>query len=152
MKDAFERRALLLHLGDALYAIESALNADAKYDTLSELSGAETKLASLEFLAAVSQETSPRDFARRASASFAAWPALLLEEEVDYTALALAVRDNLFADNASGWQAYVAMIKAEVKWFGDSLPADDAAEHDEAGIERAGKNGSFFPSWPWKSE
>lgn len=151
MKDAFERRALLLHLGDALHAIESALSADAKYETLRDLLAAGPTTAAPEFLAAVSQDFSPNDFARRASAAFAVWPALLLEEEVDYAALALAVRDHLFADNASGWQAYVAIMKVEVKWFGDSLPARDVRESDREGAERAGKNGTFFPSWPWKS-
>jgi hypothetical protein len=152
MKDAFERRALLLHLGDALHAIGSALGADARHGTLRELLDADPQLASLEFLAAVSQTMSPDDFATRASAAFAGWPALLLEENVDYTAMALAVRDTLFAGNASGWQAYVAAMKPQVQWFGDALPAVGIEEQGSDPVGRAGKNGAFFPSWPWKPE
>ncbi|MBP0589806.1 hypothetical protein J8I87_08765 [Paraburkholderia sp. LEh10] len=128
MKDAFERRALLLHLGDALHAIEIALAGDARRYTLQDLLNAHAGLAAHAWLAAVPPETSAEDFARRASASFAGWPAQLLEEQVDYTRLALAVRDNLFADHLAGWHAYVDAMKPEVAWFGDGLPAVEAVE------------------------
>ncbi|SEI90599.1 hypothetical protein [Paraburkholderia diazotrophica] len=177
MKDAFERRALLLHLGDALHAIDAALAVGATRHTVRDLLDAHANLATHAWLAAVSPETKAADFAKQASASFAAWPAQLLEEQVDYAQLALAVRDNLFADNASGWRTYVDAMKREVEWFGDALPerAEPAAQTfesadadvpsadaaDAADVERAKaqdepqresveSNGRLYPSWPWK--
>ncbi|MEM5385146.1 hypothetical protein VSR68_16295 [Paraburkholderia phymatum] len=177
MKDAFERRALLLHLGDALHAIDAALAADATRHTVRDLLDAHADLAAHAWLAAISPATKAADFAKQASASFVAWPAQLLEEQVDYAQLALAVRDNLFADDAAGWRAYVDAMKREVEWFGDALPAHveptaqtiesanadvpsaDAA--DATDVERAEEpgeprresvesNGRLYPSWPWK--
>ncbi|MPW21157.1 hypothetical protein GCT13_30840 [Paraburkholderia sp. CNPSo 3157] len=174
MKDAFERRALLLHLGDALHAIDVALAADATRHTVRDLLNAHADLAAHAWLAAVSPATTAADFAKQASASFAAWPAQLLEEQVDYAQLALAVRDNLFAGNAAGWRAYVDAMKREVEWFGDALPAHaeptaqtfesadaDVPSADAADVERAEEpgepqresvesNGRLYPSWPWK--
>ncbi|MBN3764783.1 hypothetical protein [Burkholderia sp. Ac-20365] len=128
MKDAFERRALLLHLGDALQAISAALAADAKHHTLHHLLNAHAELGAHEWLAAVSAKMKTTEFAKRASASFEKWPVRLLDEQVDYSALALAVQDNLFADNPSGWRAYIDAMKREVEWFGDGLPFAEAAE------------------------
>ena len=177
MKDAFERRALLLHLGDALQAMAAALAANATHVTVRDLMNANTRLGSYAWLVAVSPDMSAADFAKRVSASFAAWPVQLLEEQVDYAQLALAVRGNLFADDPAGWHAYVDALKREVRWFGDALPIVSAAtaqpreSADEdtltaevsrtAEVERAEQvgeeqresvesNGRIYPSWPWK--
>ena len=136
MKDAFERRALLLHLGDALHAIDVALAADARRPTLQHLLNAHAELAAHAWLAAIAPDTKATDFAKRASAAFAGWPAQLLEEQVDYTRLALAVRDNLFADDPVAWRTYVDAMKHDVEWFGDALPSvSDAARIDEIANE-----------------
>jgi hypothetical protein len=177
MNDAFERRALLLHLGDALHAMTAALAANATCHTVRELLNAHADLATYAWLAAVSPDMKTTDFAKCLSASFALWPEQLLEAQVDYPQLALAVRSNLFADNARGWDVYVDALKREVQWFGDALPyvaentalsresgagdaptADtpdtgDAERADEAGEaqrESTESNGGFYPSWPWK--
>lgn len=176
MKDAFERRALLLHLGDALQTLSTALAADAKHHTVHHLQNAHPELAAHAWLTAVSPKMKASDFAKRASASFAEWPALLLEEQVDYTRLALTVRDHLFSDDRTGWRTYVDAMKREVEWFGDALPfaeepvqaAETARPSDEtdtrandADVERAGEgsdpqrdsvesNGGLYPAWPWK--
>ncbi|AUT59379.1 hypothetical protein [Paraburkholderia terrae] len=176
MKDAFERRALLLHLGDALQTLSTALAADAKHHTVHHLLNAHAELAGHAWLAAVSPKMKASEFAKRASASFAEWPALLLEEQVDYTRLALAVHDHLFADDRTGWRTYVDAMKREVEWFGDALPfaeepvqaAEAAPSPDEtdtrandADVERADEgsdpqrdsvesNGGLYPAWPWK--
>ncbi len=178
MKDAFERRALLLHLGDALQALDAALAADTSRHTLRHLLNAHAKLAAHTWIAAVSPDMKAADFAKRVSASFAAWPALLLEEQVDYPRLALAVRDHLFVDDPAGWRRYVDAIRNEVVWFGDALPPSDTADpvshaqtsdeadpltNDTADIERAKEpgdgqrdnvesNGGLYPSWPWKPD
>jgi hypothetical protein len=176
MKDAFERRALLLHLGDALQTLSTALVADAKHHTVHHLLNAHPELAGHAWLAAVSPKMKAAEFAKRASASFVEWPALLLEEQVDYTRLALTVRDHLFSDDRTGWRTYVDAMKREVEWFGDALPfaeepvqaAETAQPSDEtdtrandADVERAGEgsdpqrdsvesNGGLYPAWPWK--
>ncbi|HWT38107.1 MAG TPA: hypothetical protein VN289_17590 [Paraburkholderia sp.] len=176
MKDAFERRALLLHLGDALQAIDAALAADTPRLTLKDLLNAHANLAAYAWLAAVPPDMKAADFAKRMSASFAAWPALLLDEQVDYARLALSVRGHLFADDPAGWRRYVDTIKREVEWFGDALPSTDAADmagyaaasdeadaltNETADIERAEEpggqqresvegDGGLYPSWPWK--
>jgi hypothetical protein len=177
MKDAFERRALLLHLGEALQAIAAALAAGSTHRTLRDLLNARTELAAQPWLAALSPDTTTADFVGRASASFAEWPALLLEERVDYARLALAVRDRLFAGDSAGWRRYVDAIRQEVAWFADDLPAaeahidetpEPAQAADEAptpvdanDVERAEEGGSatresvegdgrLYPSWPWK--
>jgi hypothetical protein len=176
MKDAFERRALLLHLGDALQTLSTALAADAKHHTVHHLLNAHPELAGHAWLAAVSPKMKAAEFAKRTSASFAEWPALLLEEQVDYTRLALTVRDHLFSDDRTGWRTYVDAMKREVEWFGDALPfaeepvqaAETAQPSDEtdtrandADVERAGEgsdpqrdsvesNGGLYPAWPWK--
>jgi hypothetical protein len=176
MKDAFERRALLLHLGDALQAIDAALAADTPRHTLQDLLNAQADLAARTWLAAVSPDMKASDFAKRMSAAFAAWPALLLEEQVDYTRLALTVRDHLFADDPAGWRRYVDAIRSEVEWFGEALPSADAVDtaayaqasdeaepltNDSTDIERAEEpgdrprenvesNGGLYPAWPWK--
>ena len=179
MKDAFERRALLLHLGDALQAIAAALAADPAHRTLRDLLNAHAELAAQPWLAAISPDTTTADFVRRASASLAEWPALLLEERVDYARLALAVRDRLFEGDIAGWHRYANTIRQEVPWFADDLPsadersrtdetaglaqaADEAQTPVDAGdVERAEEGGSapresvesdgrLYPSWPWK--
>jgi hypothetical protein len=176
MKDAFERRALLLHLGDALHTLSTALAADAKHHTVHHLLAAHPELAAHAWLKAVSPKMKAAEFAKRASVSFAQWPALLLQEQVDYMRLALAVHDQLFADDRAGWRTYVDAMKREVEWFGDGLPfteepaqaADTAQASDEpdpragnADIERANEgsdpqresvesNGGLYPAWPWK--
>ncbi|ACC70392.1 hypothetical protein PPMP20_07865 [Paraburkholderia phymatum] len=178
MKDAFERRALLLHLGDALQAIAAALATSAAHDTLRDLRNADASLAAHAWFAAISRDMKAADFAKRASAAFAAWPALLLEEQVDYTRLALAVRSHLFAEDPSGWRSYVEAIKREVEWFGDALPSanepaqadetagdaqasDEAIANDTTDVERVEEprdpqresvesNDRLYPSWPWK--
>ena len=177
MKDAFERRALLLHLGDALQAMAEALAANATRATVRDLMNADTRLGSYSWLAAVSPDMSAEDFAKRVSASFAGWPAQLLEEQVDYAQLALAVRGSLFADDSTGWQAYVDALKHEVQWFGDALPvvsatttqppepadedplaADASRSADVERVEQVSEvpresvesNGRLYPSWPWK--
>ncbi|ALL65370.1 hypothetical protein K788_00020025 [Paraburkholderia caribensis MBA4] len=175
MKDAFERRALLLHLGDALQTLSTALAADAKHHTVHHLLNAHPELAAHAWLAAVSPKMKAAEFAKRASASFAIWPALLLDEQVDYTRLALAVRDHLFADDRAGWRTYVDAMKREVEWFGDALafaeepvqaaatapPSDETDTRAiDADVERAGEgrdpqrdsveSNGLYPAWPWK--
>jgi hypothetical protein len=168
MKDAFERRALLLHLGTVLEAINEVLAlAGSRNTPVRELAAEHRSLAKLPLLQQMHAALTAQEFAQRTSAAFAAWPAQLLEAELDRKHLALVVRDKLFSANEAGWSAYVASLKPEVSWFGEDLPAmrtepvlDAAlrrkaaepvrakeAQHKEA-LAAAG----VYPSWPWKSQ
>ncbi|CAB3756542.1 hypothetical protein [Paraburkholderia humisilvae] len=166
MKDAFERRALLLHLGAVLDAMDKLLAYSGdRAVTVHELVAEHRALASLPLLRLVPTEVTTHGFAQRVSAAFAVWPAELLEAELNHERLAGAVRDALFAADGDGWRAYVASLKQEVPWFGDGLPPRST----EAGVlstaaHRAGKSrgkqaeeaspgaGGIYPSWPWKPQ
>jgi hypothetical protein len=175
MKDAFERRALLLHLGAVLDAMDKVLSHSGDRTaavTLRELESAQRSLAKLPLLQHVSREMTAHEFVQRVSATFACWPAELLEAELNRERLAAVVRDALFAANDEGWRAYVASLKGEVPWFGDGLPplphlATESAvtaeqkkptqkseklrdaQHEEPATEGAG---GLYPSWPWKPQ
>jgi hypothetical protein len=166
MKDAFERRALLLHLGAVLDAIDKLL-AHSGNGTVAirELMDAHRALANLPLLRHVSVEMTAHEFARRASAAFATWPAELLEAELKRERLAAVVRNGLFAAHDDGWHAYVASLKGDVSWFGDGLPptsrteaAGPAKSAHAPGKPRATRQeeapgtGGVYPSWPWKPQ
>lgn len=180
MKDAFERRALLLHLGDVLDVIER-LSAGGEYKTLHQLIAANEAFAGIPLLQQVSQQMTPHEFIQRASAAFSAWPRALLEPELNREHLAALVQRNLFPANTAGWRAYVRGLKPEVAWFGDGLPAEDIAaeahadtydaaaedaspaeptivgdvERGEASAmnerESVENGGRIYPSWPWRT-
>ncbi len=181
MKDAFERRALLLHLGDVLETVNGLLRCDDNDRTVHELAAANASLAGRPLLTQVSQRMTSKEFVRRATDAFFAWPRELLEPELNCERLASAIQQNLFAGNAEGWRAYVAALRGEVSWFGVGVRLlnageDVRADSTEADPERvqlnevaaAGdveRNGGqaedrresvesaerIYPSWPWKS-
>jgi hypothetical protein len=171
MKDAFERRALLLHLGNVLDAMHKVLSHAGEQTavTLRELESAQRSLAKLPLLQHVSREMTAHQFVRRVSATFAVWPAELLEAALNRERLAVVVRDALFAANDDGWRAYVASLKVEVPWFGDGLPplpqamteAVAALEQKKPAQKAEKSRGTqreehtpdargLYPSWPWK--
>jgi hypothetical protein len=169
MKDAFERRALLLHLGTVLDAMDKVLShsRDRTTVTLRELVSAQRALAKLPLLRHVSGDMTACEFAQRVSATFAVWPEELLEAELNRERLAGVVRDALFAANDEGWRAYVASLKDEVSWFGDGLALLPRVETPIAGgaeqkkhTQKAGKprdepmsaTAGLYPAWPWKPQ
>jgi hypothetical protein len=179
MKDAFERRALLLHLGEILEAVNWLLKCDGE-KTVHELAAANASFASLALLTQVSPRMTSKEFVQRATSALFAWPGELLEPELNRERLASMVQRNLFTGNTQGWRAYVAALRGEVPWFGEGLPplkagedvhvdsAESAAEREElnevaaAGdIERNGgqtedpresveSSERIYPTWPWK--
>lgn len=181
MKDAFERRALLLHLGEVLAAISSLLRNSDSRQTVRTLTAANDSLAGVRLLAQVSHHMTPREFVQRAADAFHLWPQQLLELELDYEGLASSVQRNLFADNPVGWHAYVEDMKREVAWFGADLPRIESHEDPSAdstvaeppaepaseavsstdveadhGRATAGRDSveageRIYPAWPWKS-
>jgi len=121
MKDAFERRALLLHLGDVLNAMDAVLKRAGNGRSVQQLVQTEATLAAVPLLAQIADRIEPHEFVQRASAAFARWPSALLEEELNHEQIAATVYGNLFIGNAAGWHAYVAVLKPEVPWFGDGV-------------------------------
>ncbi|WP_206996132.1 hypothetical protein [Trinickia mobilis] len=177
MKDGFERRALLLHLGEVIETVACLLKRQGGPGSVHQLAEADTSLASLPLLEQVSPRMTPVEFAQRASAAFCTWPSELLEAELNREELASTVQRHLFAGNPDGWRAYVAELRAEVPWFGEGVPVPEAlteaisaavadtpeTEAPEAGdVERARNSEAspresvetserIYPSWPWKS-
>ncbi|TDN68826.1 hypothetical protein [Paraburkholderia sp. BL10I2N1] len=182
MNDAFERRALLLHLGDVLEVVHLLLKCGDGHKTVRELAATNDSLAGFPLLGQVSPRMTAEQFVRHGTEAFFAWPRELLEPELNRKNLASTVRRTLFADDAAGWGAYVAALRSEVRWFGvglpslkagegvrpdstdgnpDSLQADDVPGADD--VERNGgqteehresidSSGRVYPSWPWKPD
>ncbi|MGF6734695.1 hypothetical protein OKW50_006867 [Paraburkholderia youngii] len=181
MKDAFERRALLLHLAEVLEAVNWAINHDVNDKTVHELAATNEPLTRFPLLRNVSAHMTSMEFARRATSAFVEWPRELLEPELNRKRLASTVQRNLFEGNAEGWGAYVAGLRAEVPWFGvglrllresedarssstavfpDRVVAKEVVVDSEAAgnVEPVGKEHAsvetsqrIYPTWPWKS-
>ncbi|TKC79916.1 hypothetical protein FAZ69_30380 [Trinickia terrae] len=176
MKDGFERRALLLHLGEVMDTVACLLQRDAGDNSAHRGAAGDASLASLPLLEQVSPRMTPVEFAQRASAAFCTWPSELLEAELNREELASTVLRHLFAGNPDGWRAYVAELRAEVPWFGEGVPAPEtftetvsadapvtpdieapetgdveSARSPAASARESVETGeSLYPSWPWK--
>jgi hypothetical protein len=174
MQDPYERRALLLHLGDVLEAVFCLSKCAAGYASIAEALRREESLAGLRILALVDPKMRPDDFIQRASGAFFVWPKALLEESLNRPMLAHTVQHDLFAGNVKGWEAYVSERKKDVPWFGDDLPkmteassvavpeapqdappkeakaeeakAEAAANHEESSSAREAR----YSTWPWR--
>lgn len=132
MKDAYERRALLLHLGDVLETVNRLMACGADRQTVNEAVAANDSLKGLPLLTHVSPSMNSRDFIGQVAAGFVAWPKALLELELDREQLARTVRQALFAGNVQGWQDYVATLRESVAWFGTGQEPLEASEVAEA--------------------
>lgn len=118
MKDALERRALLLHLGRVLQLTTRICESRPATATVGELIAQNPMLEDEPLLEYVLPGLLVKDFTMHALRAFCLWPQYLLEDPLDRDALAASVRDHLFRDNPRGWHAYVAQLRTEVKWFG----------------------------------
>jgi hypothetical protein len=137
MDDRFDRRELLLHLGDMLEAL-SCLAKNGRPTTLvARVMQEEDSLQRFEFLRALAPKMTVTELTQRIAGAFFPWPKALLEAELNRDALASSVQHKLFEGNPDGWKAYVTHVQKTVKWFGTGLPgmkADALAEpaHDAA--------------------
>jgi hypothetical protein len=126
MDDRFDRRELLLHLGDVLVALNELAKTS---DTTAPVGRRLKEMNSLQkfaYLGGLSPDMTVTEFTQRVASAFSLWPRQLLETELDRDALAAAVRDNLFDGNAAGWGAYLDYVQKNVTWFGTGLPATEA--------------------------
>lgn len=123
MKDAYERRALLLQLGNVLEMLDYVREYVREDQTVGDLVLKYPILADVPLLSCVAQPMTVRDLEYRALRAFCNWPRLLLETPLDHCALAEPVRELLFDDYPFGWESYAAILAPDVPWFGAAAAA-----------------------------
>ncbi|CAB3787217.1 hypothetical protein LMG28614_02450 [Paraburkholderia ultramafica] len=166
MDDRFDRRELLLHLGDMLEALNCLARTGRPDGLVGQLATQQESLQDFEFLRALAPKVTVAEFSARVASAFFLWPKELLETELNRNALASTVQHDLFDGDPDGWNAYVAHVQKKVRWFGTGLPemkkdalagpAHDAAEEAspvEASVEAAPPAEWDAPDekkgWPW---
>ncbi|MEM5389947.1 hypothetical protein VSR68_41505 [Paraburkholderia phymatum] len=123
MDDRFDRRELLLHLGDMLEASSCLAKTSRPDAPVARLARSQESLQEFEFLRALDPRMTVAEFGARVASAFFLWPKELLEAELNRNALASTVQHDLFGGNPDGWKAYVAHMQKKVSWFGTGLPA-----------------------------
>ncbi|KAA1011224.1 hypothetical protein FVF58_17210 [Paraburkholderia panacisoli] len=121
MDDRFDRRELLLHLGDMLGALNCLASTSEAGASEARLIQKEDSLQHFEFLRALAPQMTVSEFTRGVGRAFFLWPKELLEAELNRDALASTVQQHLFDGNPDGWNAYISYVQKKVKWFGASL-------------------------------
>ncbi|MFP3429799.1 hypothetical protein SB781_08645 [Paraburkholderia sp. SIMBA_061] len=166
MDDRFDRRELLLHLGDVLEALNYVARMGRPDAMVVQLAQGENSLQDLEFLRALPSRMTVAEFTKRVTSAFCVWPRELLEVELNRDALASTVQLNLFDGDPHGWKAYVSHVQNKVKWFGTGLsnikegaraePSHDATD-DASPVEAPDRDVSPVEAdvrsekrgWPW---
>jgi hypothetical protein len=148
MNDAYERRSLLLHLGDVLEALFCLSRTGNRYPTLGDALTGEDSLAGFAVLGFLDAGMSPQQVTERATAAFFLWPKSLLDEELNRSLLASTVQHDLFAGNPKGWDAYVKERRKEVAWFAEGFQEPPAGVEPEA-LEASQPR---MTRWPWPDE
>ncbi|SEI63483.1 hypothetical protein [Paraburkholderia diazotrophica] len=123
MDDRFDRRELLLHLGDMLEALSCLTRTGRPDAKVVQLAGSQESLQEFDFLRALTPKMTVADFGAHVATAFFLWPKELLETDLNRKALASTVQHDLFDGNPSGWNVYVTHMQKKVKWFGTGLPA-----------------------------
>jgi hypothetical protein len=161
MDDRFDRRELLLHLGDMLEALSCLSRTGSPGGLVRQLAKEEGSLQDFEFLRALAPRMTVVEFGARIASAFFLWPKELLAPELNRKALASTVQHDLFEGNPDGWKAYVDHIQKKVSWFGTGLPKaqrDVSAEpahdvaHEANAVQAPPAVESDTPEkrgWPW---
>ncbi|MFM0056055.1 hypothetical protein PQR64_10560 [Paraburkholderia phytofirmans] len=121
MDDRFDRRELLLHLGDILAALNCLNDANEPGASVAHLVQKHASLQDFAFLGALPPTMTVAEFSTRVARSFFSWPSELLEADLNRDTLASTVQQNLFDGNPDGWNAYIGYVQKKVKWFGTGL-------------------------------
>ena len=137
MDDRFDRRELLLHLGDMLEALSCLARTGRPEALLRQLAREQDSLQGFGFLHTVSPKMTVAEFGAHVASAFFLWPKELLDTELNRNALASTVQHDLFDGNPGGWKAYVAHMQKKVKWFGAGLPKIKAGASSEPTLEAA---------------
>jgi hypothetical protein len=157
MDDRFDRRELLLHLGDMLDIANRLTKANAPDAPVKAAASKDQTLRAHAFLQTLAPTMTVAGFAGAVLATFAAWPEVLLAAEMDSNALALAVQRNLFDNNADGWDAYLAHVRQKVEGFGAGVaraPIGATANRTSAAGQAPALNTTREQAgekrgWPW---
>jgi hypothetical protein len=120
MNDAYERRALLLQLGNVLEMLDYIKQHVHGDRTVGDLLRQYKDLADVPLLNTVAQTMTVGELEYRTLRAFCRWPQLLLDTPLDQGALATPVRELLFDDNPFGWESYADWLAADVPWFGSA--------------------------------
>lgn len=131
MDDRFDRRELLLHLGDMIEALNCLARTGRPTASVAQLMQEEDSLQHFEFVRALAPTMTVAEFTKRVANSFSQWPRKLLEAALKRDALASSVQQNLFDGNPDGWNAYVSYVQKKVKWFGTGLSNNKKDVHAE---------------------
>jgi hypothetical protein len=132
MDDRFDRRELLLHLGDMLEAVSCLYKAGQPDTPVTQLAAQQESLETFVFLHMVAPRMTVAEFGARVASAFFLWPKELLEADLNRKALASTVQHDLFDGNPDGWRTYVAHMQKKVGWFGTGLPEMKRSVSDEA--------------------
>src|ERR1700676_2971088 len=161
MDDRYDRRELLLHLGDVLEAVH-CLAATGEWDMAPKgLLATTDSLQDFSILKHVDAGMTAGQFVTKATGALFLWPKELLDTELNRKALAHTLRHDLFAGNPGGWSAFSKEMRAKVSWFGDGVP--DRAKPDTEGddnsaapvgavSQQADDAGTGKPLWPWSED
>jgi hypothetical protein len=166
MDDRFDRRELLLHLGDMLEALSCVARAGRPEALVRQLATEQDLFQDFEFLRALARKMTVAEFSARVASAFFLWPKELLDTELNRNALASTVQHELFDGNPDGWIAYAAHMQKKVKWFGAglskikgnasterTLDAAEEASPAEASVKTAPPSEWDTPDekkgWPW---
>jgi hypothetical protein len=150
VKEPYERRALLLHLGDVLETVFCLSQCADDYASIGAAVRGNDALTGFTLLGFVDENMSPREFIRRATGAFFVWPKALLDAELNRPMLASTVKHDLFDNNSRGWDAYVDERRREVKWFGDALAeAAKKAAPSHVSVSDEAKKSTRYSTWPW---
>jgi hypothetical protein len=101
--DRFDRRELLLHVGDVLEALSRVAGTGRPDASVAQLFKDEKSLHGFAFLRGLAPTINAAEFGKRAASAYSRWPKDLLEEELNRDALASSVQHDLFGGNPEGW-------------------------------------------------
>lgn len=141
--DRFDRRELLLHLGDILEALNCLVRTNKVDATVAQLMREEDSLQEFEFLRALEPDMTVTEFGAGIASAFFLWPKALLEAELNHNVLASTVQHDLFSGNPDGWKVYASYVQKKVPWFGSGLPEVKAGTWSKRTPDMAKKSSSL---------
>ncbi|BCG02973.1 hypothetical protein PPGU19_075410 (plasmid) [Paraburkholderia sp. PGU19] len=140
MDDRFDRRELLLHVGDILEVVSCLARKGRPDAPVAQLANEQDSLQDVGYLQALSPRMTVAEFSARVASAFFLRPKELLETDLNRKTLASTVQHDLFDGNPDDWKTYVAHMQKKVKWFGTGLPKIKKGASDEpshAAVEEA---------------
>lgn len=116
--DRFDRRELLLHLGDILEALNCLVRTNKVDATVAQLMREEDSLQEFEFLRALEPDMTVTEFGAGIASAFFLWPKALLEAELNHNVLASTVQHDLFLVTLTAGKCMPAMSRKRCRGSG----------------------------------